>query len=393
LLLELVFRQRSTWLMGGNSQGESLMKLRPVRIVSAFAFGFVLTLLSPAYAPGQPSNDIQAKAAQLERDLEETNAQVATLGQRLNEAQQRVEAAEAKIADAESRIQVAQDEITRIKSLINSRAASMYKVAGARGPLDAFNARDAKDVTARTKYSDIAANHDDALIDELTAAKQDLAVQRAEAETARAQATSERDAAANAKADGDAAASEQQRLLDQVKGEIEEALRAQTAARAAAARAAAAPQASGGDGGPRPTGPGGGGAPAASAPAQVPMPAGHGGGGAAAAYAQAQVGKAYCNTADRFGPSCYDCSGLTYTSWRAGGLEIPKVSGAQGSAYPRVDIGSLQPGDLITTSSWSAHVGIWVGEGYVHATNYGNNPNAVRYVAGTGSVVDAVRPG
>jgi hypothetical protein len=29
----------------------------------------------------------------------------------------------------------------------------------------------------------------------------------------------------------------------------------------------------------------------------------------------------------------------------------------------------------------------------VHATSYRNNPNAVIFVGGTGSVVDAVRPG
>jgi cell wall-associated NlpC family hydrolase len=104
------------------------------------------------------------------------------------------------------------------------------------------------------------------------------------------------------------------------------------------------------------------------------------------------VGKPYCNTSERFGPTCFDCSGLTTSSWRAGGLDIPTTSGAQGAAFPHVDLGSLQPGDLITTSSWSAHVGIWVGGGYVHATSYRNNPNAVKFIAGTGGVVDAVRP-
>jgi peptidoglycan DL-endopeptidase CwlO len=172
----------------------------------------------------------------------------------------------------------------------------------------------------------------------------------------------ERDGVAAAKAEADSAASTQQKLLDQVKGDIEAELRNQTAARAAGA--------------PKVSGPG---------------PLGSGGAGAAVAFAQAQVGKPYCNTGARFGPDCFDCSGLTTSSWRAGGLDIPTVSGAQGSAYPHVDTGSLQPGDLITTSSWSAHVGIWVGGGYVHATSYRNNPNAVKFIPG-GSVVDAVRP-
>jgi cell wall-associated NlpC family hydrolase len=233
-------------------------------------------------------------------------------------------------------------------------------VAGGSGPFDALNTDDAKDVTARTKYTDVAADHDQGLVDELTAAKRDLQVQRDEADKARAEATAERDAVAKAKAEADNAAAAQQRLLDQVTGEMEAALRTQTADRAA------------------------------STPKGAP-PIGSGGAGAAVSYAQAQVGKAYCNNSNRFGPDCFDCSGLTYMSWRAGGLEIPKVSGAQGSAYPHVSTSDLQPGDLITTSSWGAHVGIWVGDGYVHATSSRNNPNAVKFVPG-GSVVDAVRP-
>src|SRR5262249_5161907 len=151
----------------------------------------------------------------------------------------------------------------------------------------------------RSKYSDVAASHDQALIDQLNAAKADLAAQREEADKARAEATAERDAVAKAKADADAAAGQQQKLLDQVNGPVQPARRDPTASRV----------------------PKGGG----------PPPVGNGGAGAAAAYANAQVGKAYCNTSERFGPDCYDCSGLTYSSWRAGGLEIPTVSGAQGS--------------------------------------------------------------
>jgi cell wall-associated NlpC family hydrolase len=326
------------------------MKLRLVRIISVLTLGLALTLLTPGYAPGQPSDDIQARAAQLERDLNARNEQVAELGQELVQAQKKVD-------EADARVKVAQDEIGRIRSLLNGRAASIYKVAGNQGPFGALNAEDANDVMARTKYTDLAAKTDNELVAELAVAKQALAAQKE-------QAAAERDAVARAKADADAAAAEQQSLLDQVKGQIEQALRDQTAT-----RAASVPKVSG------------------------PAPLGSGGAGAAAAYAQAQVGKSYCNTSERFGPNCFDCSGLTTSSWRAGGLSIPTVSGAQGSAFPHVDLGSLQPGDLITTSSWGAHVGIWVGGGYVHATSYRNNPNAVKFVGGTGSVVDAVRPG
>ena len=323
------------------------MTFRPTRILAVLTFGLALTLLFPGYAPGQPTTDIRAKAAQLEKDLNSANQKVETLGEQL-------QAAQAKVDDADARVKVAQDGISRIKSMINGRAASIYKRAGAAGPFDALNAQDAQDITTRSKYTDLANSNDQSLVEQLAATRADL-------DKARADAAGERDSVAAAKADADSAASEQQKLLDQVKGDIATELRSQTAARAAPA--------TGG-----------------------PPPIGSGGAGAAAAFAQAQVGKPYCNTGARFGPDCFDCSGLTTSSWRAGGLSIPTVSGAQGSAYPHVDLGSLQPGDLITTSSWSAHVGIWVGGGYVHATSYSNNPNAVKFVGGTGSGVDALRP-
>jgi len=324
------------------------MTFRPTRMLAVLTFGLALTLLFPGYATGQPTTDIRAKAAQLEKDLNATNQQVAALGQQL-------QAAQAKVDEADARVKVAQDGISRIKSIINGRAASIYKLAGAAGPFDALNAQDAQDITTRSKYTDLANSSDESLV-------QQLAASRAELDKARAAVAAERDGVAAAKAEADSAASTQQKLLDQVKGDIEAELRNQTAVRAAGA--------------PKVGGPG---------------PLGSGGAGAAAAFAQAQVGKPYCNTGARFGPDCFDCSGLTTSSWRAGGLDIPTVSGAQGSAYPHVDTGSLQPGDLITTSSWSAHVGIWVGGGYVHATSYRNNPNAVKFIPG-GSVVDAVRP-
>ena len=321
------------------------MTTRHIRILAVLVFGLALTLLFPGYASGQPTQDIHAKAAQIERDLNAANQQVATVGQQL-------QVAEAKLADADARVKTVQDEMNRIKSMINGRAAAFYKFAGAAGPFDALNAQDANDLSARSKYGDVVAGNDDNLV-------QQLAAQRAELDKARAAAAAERDGVAAAKAQADSAAADQQKLLDQVKGDIEAELRSQTAARAAN------------------SGPG---------------PLGSGGAGAAASYAQAQVGKAYCNTGARFGPDCFDCSGLTTSSWRAGGLSIPVTSGAQGAAFPHVNLGSLQPGDLITTSSWSAHVGIWVGGGYVHATSYRNNPNAVKFIEGTGSVVDAVRP-
>jgi hypothetical protein len=72
------------------------MRLRHVRIVIAVAFGLMLTLLTAGYAAAQPNDDIQARAAELERDLAASNERVGALGEQLAQAQQRVDAAEAR---------------------------------------------------------------------------------------------------------------------------------------------------------------------------------------------------------------------------------------------------------------------------------------------------------
>ncbi len=154
------------------------MTFRPIRILAVLTFGLALTLLFPGYATGQPTTDIRAKAAQLERDLNASNQQVASLGQQL-------QAAQAKVDAADARVKVAQDGINRIKSMINGRAASIYKLAGAAGPFDALNAQDAQDLTTRSKYTDLANSSDESLV-------QQLAASRAELDKARAEVAAER---------------------------------------------------------------------------------------------------------------------------------------------------------------------------------------------------------
>jgi cell wall-associated NlpC family hydrolase/outer membrane murein-binding lipoprotein Lpp len=361
------------------------VKLRPARLLPILVIGAAVPLLVPVAAPAQV-DDLRSQAEALNADLERIGSEIATLGEQLDAAQGRLDRAEETITDAQQRIGASEAHIRELRLLIAERAAAAYRTAGTDSPFDMVDAENANDVGARSKYTDTAAAKDDALVDDLNAAKQDLEHDRAVAEQAREVAQEERDSLATAKDAADAAAAEQQALLDQVEGDIEAELRRITAEQAAAAPQVAEPAPTGGDGGG--SAGGGGGAPA---PTGGPPPLGHGGGGAAAGYASAQVGKPYCNTNPaRFGPACFDCSGLTYSSWQAGGLTIPAVSGGQGSAYPHVPLGALQPGDLITTSSWGAHVGIWVGGGYVHATKPGD---VVKFVGGTGSVIDAVRPG
>ena len=88
----------------------------------------------------------------------------------------------------------------------------------------------------------------------------------------------------------------------------------------------------------------------------------------AVAFARAQLGRPYCRGGT--GPTCFDCSGLTVASWRAGGKALPRTADEQAAALPEVPLPAVAPGDVV----WRrGHVGIYVGDGIVvNATKPGD---------------------
>ncbi|MDQ6852456.1 MAG: hypothetical protein M3046_02005 [Actinomycetota bacterium] len=126
------------------------MKIRPIRIATAVVFAVALSLLFPNYAPGAPDDNLAEKARDLENQIEVNGTKASALDEQANVIQIQLDAAQA--------------QTKHLRSVIKERAASIYKVAGARGPLDAINAKDANDVMARTKYTDAATKYDDSLL-------------------------------------------------------------------------------------------------------------------------------------------------------------------------------------------------------------------------------------
>jgi cell wall-associated NlpC family hydrolase len=85
--------------------------------------------------------------------------------------------------------------------------------------------------------------------------------------------------------------------------------------------------------------------------------------GRAVAYALAQRGKPYRWGAK--GPHAFDCSGLTWSAWRAAGVAIPRTAAGQLASLPQAR-GQLRPGDLLiyrTTGPTRRHVAMVVGPG------------------------------
>jgi cell wall-associated NlpC family hydrolase len=107
-------------------------------------------------------------------------------------------------------------------------------------------------------------------------------------------------------------------------------------------------------------------------------------------YALAQLGKPYIFGGT--GPTGYDCSGLTMMSWRAAGVNLPRVVPDQYNAIRHVAKSDLQAGDLVFFDGLG-HEGIYIGGGrFIHAPHTGtdvqyasmSNPYWVSHYVGAG---------
>lgn len=93
-------------------------------------------------------------------------------------------------------------------------------------------------------------------------------------------------------------------------------------------------------------------------------------------------------------PAGFDCSGLVRYVYAKFGVRMEHFTGAQYAAYPKVERGELQPGDLVFFAG-RGHVGIYVGRGrFIHATHSGDHVRVSKLSEGwyrTG-YAGAVRP-
>ena len=109
----------------------------------------------------------------------------------------------------------------------------------------------------------------------------------------------------------------------------------------------------------------------------IPAPTGSGRGATALAFAKAQLGKPYQYASA--GPNSYDCSGLTYASWKAAGVTLPRTSQAQYGVGRAVSQSELAPGDLVFLYSGLSHVALYAGNGMViHAPHPGSSVEYIK---------------
>lgn len=101
----------------------------------------------------------------------------------------------------------------------------------------------------------------------------------------------------------------------------------------------------------------------------VPVPPGKGGEVAVAA-ARTQIGQPYKSGGESRAEGGFDCSGLTYFSWKAAGVTLPRSSSAQYAGSTRIKKADLAAGDLVFYSSSGpsgrvTHVALYAGKGKI----------------------------
>jgi hypothetical protein len=198
-----------------------------------------------------PIEDKRAEAARIAAALDTGAARVTDLSRQAGRAKNQLGATEAALAQATAEAGAADNHLHQTRTRLANQAVDAYVHGGSAGLLSELTKSNGSDLAVRKQYAVIAAGDDRQAIDDMRAAREDLAVRRASLrrlQSARAAVVSQLDqkkVALSQAQDGERA------LLGRVQGELaslvaadqarrdaEAAARAHTAATAAAAAAA-----------------------------------------------------------------------------------------------------------------------------------------------------------
>ena len=294
------------------------------------------------------------------RDLDQVRQQVFDLEvkaesahERFNWAQTRLNDIDDALATLKDKIAVERRQLNAISAAVDDLARATYTGGGVDSSLQVLLAEDPAQFLAQASALDqVAKGQADALRASQTArlrlAQTEAALQQKE-EAAR----QVRVEMADAKKEADERLADAEAILNS----LEAAERQRLAAMAASERQASF-------------------AAAAAAEAALNSSSTSGGGYsvgsraiAAVRYGLSQVGDRYVAAAA--GPSSFDCSGLTMSAWRQGGVSLAHYSYSQYQTSRKIPLSQAEPGDLVFYFGGSVHhVGLYIGGGkMVHAAN------------------------
>ena len=317
--------------------------------VSSLSFIPVLASTSPSQAVTIGS--LQAKATQLQQQIQSAGMQISAFGQRYDQAKVQLASIENQIASTEDKIAADKLNVGVDQAHLRSAAINSYVSDGSAGQANPLFSGNQKTFAAQQEYGAVATGNLDVAVANLHTAQVALTAEQTNLVTQKGSAQ----AAVTAAAQAQAAASQQQAALEsalgQVKGQLG-VLEAEAQANADAAQGVLT--------GARLAG-----------TANFPPPPSSGGAGAAAVRAaESQLGVPYVWGGESPGRG-FDCSGLVAWAWGQAGVSLPHYSGAQYDDSAPVPVSDLEPGDLLFYGpGGSSHVAMYIGGGQMIEAPY-----------------------
>ncbi len=292
-----------------------------------------------------PVSSEQAKAAQIEAEIQQTGRQIDGLDQRYQAALEAKAAIDARIGATQAEIDRTLATIARDKVVLQKAAIEAYVSGDTSAAADALFSTSQTAAMDSSVYSQVVTGDLHTSIADLHTA---VALLDAQRQTLKHEDASAARAVATARAAyGQAHTLETQQRAAAAAAQKAAALATiQAAKEATITEAAAAPAIT-----------------AAPVAAPAPAPAASNAGAIAVRAAETQLGVPYVWGAESPGAG-FDCSGLTAWAWAQAGVSLPHYSGAQMADSAPLPISDLQPGDLLFYGpGGSTHVAMYVGGG------------------------------
>jgi cell wall-associated NlpC family hydrolase len=324
------------------------------------------TVPAPTIPP--PPTDLAngiAQATKLQLEIAANAEKADVLDGKLQKARAAVKVANKKIRISEAKISANEARVAKLRSQLASRAATLYMGAGNGDPIG-FDVSSVQDLGSIAQYGDAAASRDERILDDLKHTEAELNAQRSDLETQRAAAQDRQRKADDARREVLRVNAAMKKLLDTTTAGVkllatkmeQEALASASLAEQAWLQRMAERQKAG-------KGKGAGAVPPGDIGAIIgDIPAPSIGALYAVAYAAAQLGKPYVYAGA--GPDVFDCSGLTMMAWKQAGVSMQHGSQSQYMSFPHIPLDQLQPGDLVffgDSGPTNHHVGMVIGPG------------------------------
>jgi peptidoglycan DL-endopeptidase CwlO len=325
------------------------LTLRPPTILglAVLATAAVLLLGTGVAAP-EPAA-IQQKRAQVERiqaELAAIDAEVERAAEAYNGARYQLGLVMVRIERNKRQIRGTEADLERSEARLAARLRDVYA-----NPPPTF-AEVLVTTGSVTAATDQIGEMDAGVVSTLKDSRARLEALRVELLADERQAAAAVDQAAAQKGRVEGLLAQRQAVLDNVKGELREMIRAEQERKrriAAAQKAALA-------------------AARAAGYSATALPSGGSNAGAVAVALQ-QLGTPY--VWGGAAPGGFDCSGLASYAFAQIGKSVPHYTGAIWSAFPHV-VGPLEPGDMVFFNG-GGHMGIYIGDGqFVHAPHTGD---------------------